>query len=125
MRFGRRRETLWRNTDQGKNLVWDRFYHRLTPSLQDALGFMMAELPKREQVGTSFDTLYILTKKMEAWQPSHLHSSGSGSSDTYRDKYRGYPAPTGWVAMLGEENCSHLTLNHQTLRCLSPMLSRG
>ena len=41
-------------TDQGKNLVQDRFYHGLAPSLQDALGFMMAELPEREQAGTSF-----------------------------------------------------------------------
>ena len=28
---------------------------------------------------------------------------GSGSSDTYRDKYRRYPASVGWVAMLAEE----------------------
>ena len=37
-------------TDQGKNLAWDRFYHGLTPSLWDALGFMMAELSEREQL---------------------------------------------------------------------------
>ena len=40
---------------------------------------------------------------MEAWQPSHPHRSGSGSSDASRDKYRRYPAPVRWVAMLGEE----------------------
>ena len=28
---------------------------------------------------------------------------GQGSSDTYRDRYRRYPAPTGQVAMLAEE----------------------
>ena len=53
-------------TDQGKNLVWDQFCHGLTPSLWDALGFMMAELPERGQTGASFDMLYILAKKMEA-----------------------------------------------------------
>ena len=57
----------------------------------------------REQAGTSFDTLYTLAKKMEARQPLLPHRSGSRSSDTYRDKYRRYPAPMGWVAMLMEE----------------------
>ena len=92
-------------TDQGKNLAWDRFYHGLMPSLWDALGFMMAELPEkeREQAGTSFDTLYMLANKMEAWQPSRPPRSGSQSSDIYRDKYRRYPAPMGQVAMLAEE----------------------
>ena len=52
---------------------------------------------------TSFDTLYMLAKKMKAQQPSCLHRSGSGFSDTHRNKYRRYPAPKGWVAMLGEE----------------------
>ena len=63
----------------------------------------MADLPEREQVHTSFDMLYTLAKKMEARQPSHSHRSGSGSSDTYRDKYQRYPAPTGWIATLEEE----------------------
>ena len=90
-------------TDQGKNLVWDWFYLGLTPSLQDALEFVMAELPKKEQASASFNTLYTLAKKMEVQQPSHPHRSRSGSSDAYRDKYRIYPAPVGWVAMLAEE----------------------
>ena len=90
-------------TDWGKNLAWDWFCHGLTPSLQDALGFAMAELPEREQAGVSFNTLYTLAKKMEVWQPSHPHRSGSGSSDAHRDKYRRYPASSGWVAMLEEE----------------------
>ena len=34
-------------TDQGKNLVQDRFYHGLMPSLPDALGLAMAEFPER------------------------------------------------------------------------------
>ena len=87
-------------TDQGKNLAQDRFYHSLSPSLHDALRFVMTELPEREQANTSFDTL---AKKMEAWQPSHLHRSGPGTSGANRDKYRRYPAPTGWIVMLEEE----------------------
>ena len=90
-------------TDWGKNLVQDQFYHGLMPSLWDVLGFMMAELPVREQAGASFDTLYMLAKKMEVHQPSHPHRSGSGSSEAYRDKYRRYLAPMGWVAMIAEE----------------------
>ena len=62
----------------------------------------MAELPQREQASASFDMLYTLAKKMEAQQPSHMHR-GQGSSDAYQDKYRRYPAPMGWVAMLAEE----------------------
>ena len=55
--------------DQGKNLAQDQFYHGLSHSLCVALRFAMVELPEREQANTSFDTLYMLTKKMEAWQP--------------------------------------------------------
>ena len=73
------------------------------PSLRDALGFVMAELPEREQASASFDMLYMLAKKMEAWQPLCLPRSRSGSCDTYRDKYRRNPTPIGWVAMLAEE----------------------
>ena len=90
-------------TDRGKNLAWDQFCHGLMPSLWDALGFAMVELPEREQAGASFDMLYMLAKKMEVQHPSHPHRSRSGSSDTYRDKYRRYPAPVGWVAMFAEE----------------------
>ena len=90
-------------TDQGKNLAWDLFYHGLMPSLWDALGFAMTEFPQREQASTSFDMLYMLAKKMEMRQPSCPPRSGSGSSDAYRDKYRRYPAPVGWLAMLAEK----------------------
>ena len=53
---------------QTKGRTWHGidFYHGLAPSLENALGFMMAELPEREQAGTSFGTLYMLAKKMEA-----------------------------------------------------------
>ena len=91
-------------TDQGKNLAWDRFYHGLVPSLQDALEFVMVELPEREQAGASFDTLYTLAKKMEVRQPMHTHKGGKGPPNAYRDKYRRYPAPMGWVATLTEED---------------------
>ena len=90
-------------TDQGKNMAWDWFYYRLSPSLRDALGFAMAELPEREQASASFDMLYMLAKKMEVHQPLHPHRSMTGSSDAYRVKYRRYPAPMGWVAMLGDQ----------------------
>ena len=89
--------------DQGNNWAQDRFYHGLEPSLRDALEFAMAELPEREQVGASFDTLYMLAKKMEARQPSHTHR-GQGSLDhAYRDRYWRYPTPAGRVATLADE----------------------
>ena len=45
-------------SDQGKNLQRDRFYHGLLPSLCDVLSFTMADFPKRDQVNTSFNTLF-------------------------------------------------------------------
>ena len=90
-------------SDQGKNLMQDLFYHGLTPSLHNALGFTMAELPKREQLNMSFDTLYMLAKKMEVCQTSWSHRGGSSPSDAYRDKYRRYPTPVGWVATFEDE----------------------
>ena len=63
----------------------------------------MAELPKREQVNTSFDMLYMFVKKMEVRQPSHPHKSGPGSCDAYRDKYQRYPAPMRQIVTLEEE----------------------
>ena len=62
----------------------------------------MAELPEREQAGASFHILYTLAKKMKEYQPSCMHR-GQGSSHAYRDRYRRYPTPMGWVAMLTEE----------------------
>ena len=86
MRSGKRRENLWGSNvvalvvircaypdqvvDQGMNWAHDRFYHGLVPRLQDALEFMMAELPEREQAGASFHMLYTLAKKMEVHQPT-------------------------------------------------------
>ena len=91
-------------SDQGNNLKWDRFYHELLPHLHNTLGFAMADLPKREQADTGFDTLYMLARKMEASQPPHFQRATAGSTDAYKDRYRRYPTPTGRVAMLKNED---------------------
>ena len=88
--------------DRGQDLKKDRFYNRLCPYLHDALSFTMAELPKREQARPTFDTLYMLAKKLEVGQLAHAHRY-SPSSEAYRDKHRHYIALTGWVAALEEE----------------------
>ena len=54
--------------DWGPDLKKDHFYHGLCPYLHDALSFAMAELPEREQACPTFDTLYMLAKKLEAGQ---------------------------------------------------------
>ena len=54
-------------------------------------------------MNTSFNTLYMLTKKMEACQPPKSHRGRSGPSEAYRDKYRRYPMPIGRVATLEDE----------------------
>ena len=51
----------------------------------------------------SFDTLYTLAKKMEACQHPRTHRGRSSPSEAYRDKYKRYPAPTGRVATLEDE----------------------
>ena len=71
-------------------------------SLRDALEFVMAELPEREQAGTSFDTLYMLAKMMEEHQPIHMHWR-LGFSDVNRDRYQRYPTPWRRVAMFAAE----------------------
>ena len=64
--------------NQGKDLKKDRFYHGLQAGLQDALSFVMVDLPEQEQVSMMFDMLFTLAKKLEAEQPSHTHRSGAG-----------------------------------------------
>ena len=54
--------------DCGRDLKKDRFYHGLHPYPHDTLNFVMMELPEREQAHPTFDTLYILMKKLEARQ---------------------------------------------------------
>ena len=46
----------------------------------------------------------MLARKMEANQPSHFQRATAGSADAYRERYRRYPAPTGRVAMLEDED---------------------
>ena len=88
--------------DRGRDLKKDCFYHGLHPYLHDALSFAMAELPERDQARPTFDTLYTLTKKLEAGQPMCMHRYTT-SSEAYRDKHRCYLTPVGWVAALEEE----------------------
>ena len=52
----------------------------------------MAELPEREQGHPTFDTLYMLTKKLEVGQPASMRWYIS-SSEAYREKHWHYLAP--------------------------------
>ena len=91
--------------DWGRDLKKDLFYHGLRPYLHDTLSFAMVELPEMEQARTTFDTLYTLTKKLEAGQPAHTHWYAP-SSNIYREKHRHYLKPVGRVAALEEEGLS-------------------
>ena len=91
--------------DHGRDLKKDHFYHGLHPYLHDALSFVMVELPDREQAYPMFDTLYTLPKKLEAGQSVQACHYAPGS-DTYREKHRHYPAPTGRMAALEEEGAA-------------------
>ena len=62
----------------------------------------MAELPEREQAHPTFDTLYMLAKKLEVGQPARA-CWYTPSTKVYRDKHRRYIMPTGQVAALEEE----------------------
>ena len=91
---------LERLTNQDKNFLHNRFYNGLLPSLREALGFAVADLPEREQTCTTFDTLYTLARKMEARQSNH--SSRGARSDGYRDRSKRYPTLLNRVATVGE-----------------------
>ena len=88
--------------DWGRDFKKDHFYHGLHPYLHDALNFAMAELPKREQAHPTFDTLYTLTKMLEAGQLARTCLYAL-SSNVYRGKHRHYPVPAGRVAALGRK----------------------
>ena len=88
-------------SDWGRDLK-DCFSHGLHPYLHDAFSFAMVELPERKQARPTFDTLYTLTKKLEAGQLVHTHRY-TPSSNVYREKHRHYPVPVGRVAALEEE----------------------
>ena len=86
--------------NEGEGLRRDRFYYGLTPSFRDALSFAMADLPEREQADTSFDTLYHLAKKLEAWhQPHNATKVGSSTHDPHKG-FKKYPTPVGHMAMV-------------------------
>ena len=89
-----------RLTNQDKNFLHNCFYNGLLPSLCEALGFAVADLPEREQSRTTFDTLYTLARKMEVHQSNH--NSRGAPSDGYRDRYQWYPTPANRVATVGE-----------------------
>ena len=63
-------------TDQGKNLAWDRFYHGLAPSLQDALEFVMTELLRGSK---PVPVLTCCTLWLRRWRHISLciHAGGS------------------------------------------------
>ena len=86
--------------NEGEGLGRDRFYYRLTPSLRDVLSFTMADLPEREQADTSFDTLYHLAKKLEAWHhPHNATKVGSSTHDPHKG-FKKYSTPVGHMAMV-------------------------
>ena len=91
---------LERLTNQDKNFLCDRFYNGLFPSLHEALGFAVADLPEREQTRTTFDTLYTLARKMEVHQSSR--NSRGAPSDGYRDRYQRYPTLANRVATVDQ-----------------------
>ena len=91
-------------SDQGKNLRQGRLYHGLLPHLHNALGFVMVDLPEREQADTSFNTLYTLARNMETNQASHFQRATVGSTDAYKERYKWYPMPAGRVTMLKDED---------------------
>ena len=74
------------NEEEG--LRRDHFYYRLIPSLRDVLSFTMADLPEREQVDTSFDTLYHLAKKLEACATNSRNVTKGGTLT--HDPHKGY-----------------------------------
>ena len=58
----------------------------------------MADLTKREQVDTSFDTLYHMTKKLEArHHPCCMTKGGTPTNDTHKG-YKRYSIPVGCMA---------------------------
>ena len=105
------RAYLDRLLDRGQDLKKDHFYHGLCPYLHDALSFAMAKLPEREQACPTFDTLYMLAKKLEAGQLACM-CQYTTSSEVYRDKNWHYLMPVGWMAALEEEGLAlsdHIT----------------
>ena len=87
---------LERLPDCGRDLKKDRFYHGLCPYLHDALSFVMAELPEREQAHPTFGTLYTLMKKLEAGQPVQACHYTPTLTLTERNTGATLPRQEGW-----------------------------
>ena len=84
--------------NEGEGLRRDCFYYGLIPSLRDVLSFAMANLLEREQVDTSFDTLYHLAKKLEVrHQPRNVTRGGTLTYDSPKG-YKEYSTPAGCTA---------------------------
>ena len=80
--------------DRGRDLQKDHFYHRLCPYLHDALSFAMAELPEREQVRPTFNTLYTLLKSWK-WGNLCICAGMLPAQRCMEKKHRHYPVPAG------------------------------
>ena len=110
--------------DQGKNLAWDRFYHGLTPSLQNALGF-------RWQSCLRGSRLVPASTHCIHWPRRWRHGSLHVHTEVCQDLLTLIEISTGDTLPLWDglqcwkrRNRSYLMLNHQTLRCPSQMSSR-
>ena len=89
--------------NEGESLRQDHFYYGLLPSLRDVLSFVMADVPERDQADTSFDTLYNLSKKLEAHQqPCSTMKGGASTQEPYKG-YRKYLTPRGCAATIEAE----------------------
>ena len=89
--------------NEGEGLRCDRFYYGLLLSLRDMPSFTMADLPEREQVDTSLDTLYHLAKKMEAHNQPHSSAKGGTSTHEPYKGYKKYSSPGTCAAMVDAE----------------------
>ena len=86
--------------NEWEGLRRDCFYYRLIPSFRDVLSYAMADLLEREQVDTSFDTLYHLAKKLEVHhQPRNVTKGGALTHDPHKG-YKKYSIPVGYAATL-------------------------
>ena len=86
--------------NEGEGLRHDCFYYGLLPSLRDVLSFAMADLPEKEQADMSFDTLYHLTKKIEAHHQPHSALKGGTSTHEPYKGYKKYSSPGMHAAMV-------------------------
>ena len=94
--------------NEGEGLRRDHFYYRLISSFRDVLSFAMANLLEREQVDTSFDTLYHLAEKLEAChQPQNATKGETSTHDPYKG-YKKYSTSVGHAATV-EADLSHQT----------------